>query len=193
MKTHAKNKANQIPQTIVFADFPEFTPNITPEMMFAYGVFGGTYWRPIHSNVTGKDYKRQWEEIPQLFTFAHSDVRMVSYLDNGKFDQQKNKYGVVAGSSLEDWEKHGWINAQDPYGWVQWYCKFSNGRRTDDDKRQISRWQNFAGPNGRFRKQLINRVKKIGTKHWDISVSPIIRQSLLQWGYELTEEDFNKG
>jgi hypothetical protein len=22
------------------------------------------------------------------------------------------------------WEQSGWIVAQDPYGWFQWYCRF---------------------------------------------------------------------
>ena len=35
-------------------DYPEFTPNVTPRQMFQLGVFGGTYWRPIHSSVTSK-------------------------------------------------------------------------------------------------------------------------------------------
>ena len=30
------------------------------------------------------------------------------------------KYGVKAGQDQVFWEQHGWINAQDPRGWVQW-------------------------------------------------------------------------
>lgn len=190
MKPYIKHRTNQGPQKIYFPDFPDFKPNMTPEMMFVHGVFGGTYWRPIHSGVTNKDHADEWKEFPELVEFAKSDHHMEDFINSKTFDQQKNKYGVVAGSSLEDWEKQGWINAQDPYGWVQWYCRFSAGRRSDDDARQVKRWMNFTGPNGRFRKQLINRIKKINTTYWDISVSPIIRQSLLQWGYELTEADF---
>jgi hypothetical protein len=191
MKPYIKNRTHQGPQKIYFADYPDFRPNMTPEMMFVHGVFGGTYWRPIHSNVTHKDYKEEWKEFPELVEFADRDDHMRDYLESTTFDQKKNKYGVVAGSPLEYWEESGWINPQDPYGWVQWYCRFSAGRRTDDDKRQIKRWLGFAGPKGRYRRQLINRIKEFNTKYWDISVSPIIRQTLLQWGYELTEADFN--
>jgi hypothetical protein len=33
------------------------------------------------------------------------------------------------------------------------------GRRTEDDERQIQRWKNFTGPKGRFKLNLINKVK----------------------------------
>ena len=52
------------------------------------------------------------------------------------------------------------MREQDPYGWVQWYCRFYKGRRIPDDERQIKRWLAFAGPKGRFKKRLINMIKK---------------------------------
>ena len=90
------------------------------------------------------------------------------------------------------WENKGWINEQDPYGWVQWYCRFFKGRRSPDDDRQIRRWKAFAGEKGRFRNQLINLVISRETSHDDESVSPVIRQSLQHWAYRLNFEDFEK-
>ena len=44
-------------ESIHFSDFPNFTPNLTPSEIFMFGSFGGTYWRPIHSSITGKNYQ----------------------------------------------------------------------------------------------------------------------------------------
>ena len=95
-------------------------------------------------------------------------------------------------TSLESWEKSGWIVKEDPYGWFQWYCRFYRGRRMYDDERQIDRWAKLAGPNGRFRRRLMNEIIKKGKKYDDPSVSPVIRQVLLHWGYELTKKDFDE-
>ena len=43
---------------------------------------------------------------------------------------------------------------------------------------------------GRVRGKLIKMIKDAGSKHDDYSISPKIRQILLHWAYELTEEDF---
>ena len=36
-------------------------------------------------------------------------------------------------------------------------------------------------------------IKKKKTTYNDFSVSPVIRQGLLQWGYELTKKDYENG
>uniref|UniRef100_A0A6C0BE86 Uncharacterized protein n=1 Tax=viral metagenome TaxID=1070528 RepID=A0A6C0BE86_9ZZZZ len=151
---------------ITFSDFPQFRPNISPEEMFSLGVFGGTYWRPIYSSVLGKSLKNRHKKfkwnIPE------------NMLSSSECDKNKNYFKAVSGTSLDYWESKGWINAQDPYGWVEWYCNFYNGRRSTDDERQIKRWLAFAGPKGRFR----TRKNK----------SAIVKQGLLQWAY-FTERD----
>ena len=43
----------------VFKDFPQFTPNVTPKDVLREGSFGGTYFRPIKSAVTGTTYTSQ--------------------------------------------------------------------------------------------------------------------------------------
>jgi hypothetical protein len=45
-----------------------------------------------------------------------------------------------------------------------------------------------AGPKGRFRSQLCNKILDARTKHNDKSISPVIRQTLLHWGLEVTED-----
>ena len=42
----------------------------------------------------------------------------------------------------------------------------------------------------RFRGKLVKMIKVAGSKYDDYSISPKIRQILLHWGYELTENVF---
>ena len=37
-------------------------------------------------------------------------------------------YQAKCGASLEEWEGSGWMRAQDPYGWFQWYCRCGKDR-----------------------------------------------------------------
>lgn len=45
-------------------------------------------------------------------------------------------------SPQEKWPDH-WLHPQDPKGWLQWYDRYDQGRRTDDDQRQVKRWLSF--------------------------------------------------
>lgn len=174
---------------IVFDDHPEFRPNVTPAEMFSLGVFGGSYYRPIHSGVVNKDLKDQHEEFRHLGWWNNiPDHKIANKVCNKNYNWMK----VKAGSSLADWESKKWIIPQDPYGWVQWYCRFYAGRRSADDQRQIDRWDRYTGPKrGRWRKNLINKLKGAKANYDDPSISPVIRQGLLQWAYILVPEDLN--
>jgi hypothetical protein len=169
---------------IIFDDHKEFQPNVTPYEMFKMGVFGGTYFRPIYSSIVKKKLKNQHKE------FKWSKKIKDKYICSLKCDKKINRYGVTAGSSLDQWESKGWIRKNDPYGWVQWYCRFYEGLRGEDDDWQIDRWNKYTGPkSGRWKKNLVNKIKKAGTSYDDESISPVIRQGLLQWAYVLVESD----
>ena len=180
-----------------------FTPNVEPRMVFKKGAFGGTYFRTIESDVIGKkllaensinEFEKGWWEGIDTDKMVTSSI----------YRKGVNKYGVKVGSSLKDWESKNWIYKYDPYGWFQWYCRYSLGRRITKeieykqnkfmpyDDWQIGRWNKIAGPNGRFRRMLMNMIIKKNSTFDDISISPKIRQVLLHWGYGLTEKDFNK-
>ena len=186
-----KNKFNNIQYIIMtiikFKDYPEFQPNLTPREIFKLGSFGGTYWRPIYSSVTNKKYKNEHKKFPKEWWKGIPEEDLTS----SECDISKNKYGVRVGTSLDFWEEKGWISEYDPYGWIQWYCNFYNGRRTADDERQIKRWLGLAGKKGRFRKWLITLIIKKDGKWNDFNISPKIRQTLQHWGYKLTKKDFD--
>ena len=171
---------------VKFKDYPDFKPNLTPRQIFNLGSFGGTYWRPIYSDITKKNYENEHKKYSWLKGIKNE------LLTDDIYNAKKNKYKVKVGTSLEFWEDKGWITKHDPYGWVQWYCNFYNGRRCGDDERQIKRWSGIAGKNGRFRKWLIRLIKKKKGRWNDATISPKIRQTLQHWGYRLTKRDFER-
>lgn len=143
-----------------FEDYPEFQPNITPRDIIGQGAFGGTYFRPIYSSINKKYYADQHKEF-EFFNNIPDNLLTRPY---SLYDSSINKYGVRVGTTLEFWEKKGWIHPQDPYGWFQWYCRFWNGRRTPDDLRQIKRWLAFKK---RFKSNKTDNIKQT-LLHWAI-------------------------
>lgn len=172
---------------LVFKDFPEFKPNLTPIEMFQLGSFGGTYWRPIYSSVTDKNYSNVHKKYPESWWGNIEDRYLTSGWD--EYDKNINKYKVKVGTTLEFWEEKDWITKHHPYGWVQWYCDFYLGKRSPDDERQIKRWVQTAGPKSRFRLALINEIKRKKSKYNDFTISPKRRQTLQHWGYMLKKHD----
>ena len=54
--------------TYHFPDFPNFKPNVSPLDILKQGAFGGTYFRKIKSDVTGKEYTNRYKLISLLNT-----------------------------------------------------------------------------------------------------------------------------
>ncbi len=137
-----------------YDDFQDFKPDFSPKRMVEMGVFNGAYFK----DATDENL----EGIPDAIAKAQS----------GPSDKANNMFDSKSGLSFEEWKKKGWIRDQDPLGWFQWFCRFDGGRRTEDDERQIKRWQEFKHrwtPGSK--KALNNMDPKDGT-----------RQALLQWG-----------
>ena len=102
-----------------------FKPQLTPKKMLELGVFGGAYF-----GLSIKEYPKSW--------FINAKI-------SKNFDVNLNRFKVKSGLSRKEWQEKGWIFKQDPLGWFQWYCRFSNGRRIlHIDGIQIKRWKNFT-------------------------------------------------
>lgn len=192
------------PQEITFRDYPKFKPNLTPRQIFQLGSFidQGGYWRPIFSSVVGKHLQDCHLEFKPYLLEGIDDALLI----NPDKNPRMNRYGVKCGSSLSDWEKHNWISKHDPYGWLQWYCRFycrnffpsyNNNFKTSEetdteDTRQIERWVHFTGKKGRWKRYLLNLIVKKQAMFDDETVSPITRQNLQHWGYQITESDLGE-
>ena len=91
------------------------------------------------------------------------------------FDVNLNRFKVASGLSREHWIEKGWIFKEDPLGWFQWYCRFSNGRRISHiDEIQIKRWKNF--------RRHVLAIEK-NCEKGDLGCRKRQRQAILQWAY----------
>jgi len=160
----------------------DFSPNLSPKEIIRLGSFGGIYFYDEGGriDINYKEFPSDW-----------FDGLEESFYLSKKYNRKINFFKIKSGLSQEEWEEKGWINKQDPRGWFQWYCRYYMGRRTDDDERQIKRWNNFCGEKGRWRNYIYSKINKRGTSTDDISFSLAVRQSLLHWGYMINNGDFD--
>ena len=100
---------------------PRFRPELTPREMLRLGVFGGKYMTDCRA-----EFPASWFQGARL----SPEFR----------DPELNYFGVNASQPLSVWRQKGWLSAEDPRGWFQWYCRYYLGRRIEDDERQIRRW-----------------------------------------------------
>ena len=134
-----------------------FKPQLTPKEMLEYGVFGGSYF----ANKEMNEFPKSWFKRAKL---------------SKSFNAELNRFKIKAGLSRKDWMKKGWIFKEDPLGWFQWYCRYTNGRRIKGvDEVQIQRWLNFT--------RHVKAIKKNCDKG-DLFCRRRQRQAILQWAYD---------
>lgn len=173
-----------------FADVEGFTPNKSPEEMLREGCFGGSYFRPLYSQHLRTTIQDDYTELPASW---YEGLDVAKYLTAEEYDAEVNKYKVRCGQTIEEWEAAGWIMHQfDVRGWFQWYCRFFQGRRCEDDERQVSRWRKCVGPTGRWRRSLLKKYRTMGVREVfddgeddeQEDVSPVMHQTCFHWAYE---------
>ena len=148
MKSSDKKKSENI--------YKIFKPQLSPQKMLEMGVFGGSYF-----GVNIKEYPKSWFKKAKL---------------SKTFNIENNRFKIKAGLTRKEWMEKGWIFKEDPLGWFQWYCRFSNGRRVPRiDEIQIKRWKAF--------KRHVTAIKK-NCDQGDIHCRRRQRQAILQWAYD---------
>lgn len=136
---------------------PEFLPELTPSAMLALGIFGGKYMTDCR-----KEFPSNWFARAKLSPAGRNPIL--------------NYFGVSASQPLSVWRKNGWLHADDPRGWFQWYCRYFLGRRMpEEDDRQIKRWKAIR----RHAAQI-----KQNCAPGDPFCRPRQRQALLHWAYD---------
>lgn len=156
----------------------DFYPNLTPREVIEEGAFGGSYFGLPIEEYTPFDYE-------ELFDFHFKGLDYNLYLRE-KYSPRLNKFKLRSGMDYDYWKQMNWLHEDDPYGWFEWWMKYSAGRRHPDDDRQVRRWQDFCGTKGRWRQRIYSRIKETG----DWNISPRIQQSLRHWGYAINREDY---
>ena len=100
------------------ADRPRFRSRVQAradaEADARLGVFGGKYMTDCR-----KEFPADW--------FARAKLAPNSAIPLLNF------FGVDASQPLSVWRHKGWIHADDPRGWFQWYCRYYMGRRMPDE------------------------------------------------------------
>lgn len=176
-----------------FETHPDFTPNKSPEEVIREGCFGGSYYRALRSRKLGIVVEDDWKELPAEWTAGLSVDR---FLTSPHYNPDVNKYKVSCGQSIEQWEAAGWISHEhDVRGWFQWYTRFFQGRRCDDDDRQVSRWKKCVGETGRWRRMLLKKYMALGVREvFDDGeddetpeVSPVMHQTCHHWAFEVRQ------
>jgi hypothetical protein len=135
---------------------PDFHPELTPKEMLELGVFGGKYLTDCRD-----EFPDDWFENARLDPDMH--------------DADLNFFGVNASKPLWYWQMKGWIYAEDPRGWFQWYCRYYMGRRCPDDERQVKRWKAMNRHIAQIRKHCFAG---------DLNCRRKQRQALLHWAYD---------
>jgi len=135
---------------------PDFRPQLTPREMLLLGVFGGKYMTDCT------------DEFP-------ADWFLRAKLSPDRHAPELNLFGINASQPLSEWRRKGWIHADDPRGWFQWYCRYFMGRRGEDDTRQIGRW-----------KAMTRHIAQISAHcdAGDVTCRKRQRQALLHWAYD---------
>jgi len=136
---------------------PGFKPQLTPAQMLKLGVFCGKYLTDCR-----REFPRSW--------FAKAR------LARGRRDCSLNFFGVDASQPRSEWKRKGWLHADDPRGWFQWYCRYHMGRRTPaEDARQIKRWKAI--------RRHVRQIQK-NCEPGDLLCRKRQRQALLHWAYD---------
>lgn len=136
-----------------------FKPSLTPKEMLELGIMGGAYF----STSALQEFPKAW-------------YTKTSLSKDGKQHKELNFFDIYASQSRKEWQRKGWIDKEDPRGWIQWYFRYYLGRRLPDiDARQIKRWD-------AFRRHATQVHRNCRPK--DLACRPRQRQSLLHWAYD---------
>ena len=147
--------------------------------MILKGVFGGAYFG-VNAGPT------MTKELADFLKVEFGDIDGNKWRAE-KYMPKRNCFKIKSGMPYGYWLEMNWMHYRDQYGWFEWYIKYNRGFRGEDDDRQIQRWQDFCGPNGRWRNNIYTKIHATG----DWKTAPRVQQSLCHWAYTVNETDYD--
>lgn len=91
-----------------------------------------------------------WQELD---FDMHAAMKSAGFAPDLAPDDMRESYNSIYGkhgpqlASMRRWPEH-WLDDQDTQGWLEWYSNYADGRRSDQDERQIKRWKAFKQRHG---------------------------------------------
>lgn len=139
----AIDQANEMTKSGTF----QFNPDMSPEEVFD-----------------------DWQSMDFSMQYAIKEANFDP--DISADDMQESYDSVYAGrgprlASMKEWPKH-WLDDQDKMGWLEWYKNWTAGRRSEQDAKQIARWQSFKSRHGAQFKNNPSPRRAYALKNWAI-------------------------
>jgi hypothetical protein len=91
-----------------------------------------------------------WQEMDFDLDYA---IKQADFAPDISPDEMSESYDSIYHhrgprlASMKEWPKH-WRDDQDTQGWLEWYRNWSDGRRSEQDAKQIARWKSFKARHG---------------------------------------------
>ena len=94
-----------------------------------------------------------FEEFQSLNFELQDAIKEASFEPDIAPGEMRETYNSIYGktgprlASMQSWPTH-WLDDQDKQGWLEWYQNYADGRRSEQDDKQIARWKSFKARHG---------------------------------------------
>jgi hypothetical protein len=108
----------------------------------------GTY--AFNPDLSHEDVVDSWQELDFDLDYA---MKQANFEPDVSPEEMSESYDSIYNNrgprlaSMKEWPKH-WRDDQDTQGWLAWYRNWSDGRRSEQDAKQIARWKSFKARHG---------------------------------------------
>lgn len=110
------------------------------------------------------------DQVKERFT---PDLGVKELQSRGVYSRMYGSDPKARLASMLDWPKE-WFTDNDPRGWLDWYEKYQDGRRDEDDDRQMRRWSSFKARHGAQFKRNPTPRRAYALQNWAIDPASMV-------------------